>query len=161
MSLDHEHLVWSDGLLDEARRAREEVAGALVEIGVPGELVLTGAASTPGALTKGDVDLHLRVGPADFQDAVERLSRVYEVGSPHAWPATLAVFDIPRARPTGLAVTPVGSEHDLRFTTTWRALRRDPALLQAYNALKRRTGGTDGYEEAKAAFFTSISGEAG
>jgi GrpB-like predicted nucleotidyltransferase (UPF0157 family) len=161
MAVEDGHLLWSDGLLDEARRTRDEVARSLVEIGVPGDVVLTGATSIPGALTKGDVDLHLRVGPADFQDAVERLSRVYEVGSPHAWAATLAVFDVPRARATGLAVTPVGSGHDVRFTTTWQALRRDPALLQTYNALKRRASGTDGYEDAKAAFFTSISERAG
>ena len=156
MALEDGHLVWSDGLLAEARRTREEVAGSLVELGVPGELVLTGAASIPGALTRGDVDLHLRVAPADFEAAVDRLSRVYEVGSPQAWAATLAVFDLPRARPTGLAVTPVGSEHDLRFATTWRALRRRPELLQAYNAMKRGSIGGDGYDEAKSAFFTSI-----
>ena len=153
--------MWSDDLLDEARRTRDEVAGTLAELGVPGELVLTGAASVPGALTKGDVDLHLRVTPADFDDAVERLRGVYEVGSAGAWAATLAVFEVPRARATGLAVTPVGSEHDLRFTSAWRALRRRPELLDAYNALKRRAAGTDSYEEAKSAFFTSVSGRVG
>ena len=150
-------LVWSDGLLDEARRTRDDVARSLLELGVPGVLVLTGATSIPAALTKGDVDLHLRVGPARFEDAVEKLSRVYEVGSPDSWAATLAVFDIPRSRATGLAVTPVGSAHDVRFTCSWQALGRDPALLEAYNTLKRTASGTDGYEEAKSAFFTSIS----
>jgi GrpB-like predicted nucleotidyltransferase (UPF0157 family) len=155
------NLVWSDPLLDEAQRIRDEVARALTDMGVAGELVLTGATSTPGALTKGDVELHLRVGPASFEDVVERLSRVYEVASPQSWAATLAVFDLCRARPTGLAVTPVGSEHDLRFTRTWQALRGSPELLHEYNALKRRTSDTDRYEEAKSAFFTSISETAG
>ena len=150
-------LVWSDGLLDEARRIRDDVARSLTERGVPGELVLTGATSVPGVLTKGDVDLHLRVGPAEFEDAVARLSEVYPVGSPHSWAATLAVFDVPLARATGLAVTPTGSEHDVRFTSTWRALSRDPDLLRAYNAVKREARGTEGYEGAKSAFFTSVS----
>ena len=35
----------------------------LAELGVPGELVLVGGCSVPGALTRGDVDLHLRVPP--------------------------------------------------------------------------------------------------
>lgn len=152
-------LVWSDGLLDEARQTRDEVAASLTELGVPGELVLTGATSVPGALTKGDIDLHLRVTAAEFGDAVARLTRVYAVGSPHSWADTLAVFDVPRARATGLAVTPVGSEHDVHFRSAWLALGRHPALLDEYNAIKREATGTNAYEQRKSKFFTSISEE--
>ena len=132
-------LVWSDDLLAEARRTRDDVAAELAAAGVRGELVLTGGLSVPGALTKGDVDLHLRVEPARFADTVARLQRRYAVGSPHAWAPTLAVFDVPGTLPTGLAVTPVGSEHDDRFTSTWQALRENPDLLARYNALKATT----------------------
>ena len=149
-------LVWSDWLLDEAHAARDDVAGALRNLGVPGDLVLTGASSVVGALTKGDVDLHLRVEAGDFTAAVALLEETYRATSLDAWADTLAVFEIPRPRPTGLAVTPVDSAHDQRFRATWRALRRDPGLLAEYNALKRTAYGTAEYEELKSAFFTAI-----
>jgi len=145
--------MWSDALVEEAIRIRDDVAGALLARGVPGDLVLTGATSVRGALTKGDVDLHLRVAPSAFDDVVERLRGVYPVGSPHAWAATLAVFDVPGSRPTGLAVTPVDSEHDVRFTEAWSALRDHPEWLQAYNALKLGVTDPDAYESRKSAFF--------
>jgi GrpB-like predicted nucleotidyltransferase (UPF0157 family) len=146
-------LVWSDGLMEEARRTREEVAAELVALGVPGDLVLTGATSVPGALTKGDVDLHLRVDWTAFEAVVERLRGVYPVGSPQAWAPTLAVFDVSGPRPTGLAVTPRGCEHDLRFTQAWNALRHHPEWLRRYNALKAEAAETGAYEACKSAFF--------
>lgn len=150
-------LVWSDGLLDEARQVRARVAAALSGLGLPGEVELTGGLSLPGALTKGDVDLHLRVQPEDFGDVVSRLRDVLPVASPHAWAATLAVFEVPGSVPTGLAVTPHGSEHDARFRLVWQRLRDDPSLLREYNALKADSVGTAGYEERKSRFFSAIA----
>ena len=80
------------------------------------ELVLTGGSSVPGALTKGDVDLHLRVDPAGFAECVPALRGAYDVVHPEIWQDTLATFEVPGAPlPTGVAVTPVGSAHDVRF----------------------------------------------
>jgi GrpB-like predicted nucleotidyltransferase (UPF0157 family) len=149
-------LVLSDTILDEGLEACRRVRRRLEVLGVPGEVVLTGAASVPGALTKGDLDLHLRVQPESFAAAVDSLSAVYRPTSLSAWAATLAVFDVPSARPTGLAVTPVGSEHDVRFRRAWLLLREDPALLEEYNDLKRASFGNASYEERKSAFFTRI-----
>jgi GrpB-like predicted nucleotidyltransferase (UPF0157 family) len=149
-------LVLSDTILDEGLEACGRVRRRLEALGVPGEVVLTGAASVPGALTKGDLDLHLRVPPESFGGAVDSLSTVYRPSSRSAWAATLAVFDVPSARPTGLAVTPRGSEHDVRFRRAWLLLRDDPGLLAEYNELKRDTFGDASYDERKSAFFTRI-----
>ncbi|MDT0215205.1 GrpB family protein [Rothia sp. ARF10] len=154
-------LVWSDGLLEEARQVRAQVAGTLTGLAVPGEVDLTGGLSVPGALTKGDVDLHLRVRPEDFDAVVARLRELLPVASPQAWAATLAVFDVPGPRPTGLAVTPRGSEHDLRFRRTWERLRREPKLLARYNALKVESVDPADYEDRKSRFFSSITGPDG
>jgi GrpB-like predicted nucleotidyltransferase (UPF0157 family) len=155
-----EGLVWSDALVVEAAAIRVAVARTLADRDVPGELALTGAASLPGALTKGDVDLHLRVvGPDAFAAALERLAEVYRPTSRAAWAATLAVFDVPGGRPTGLAVTPVDSEHDRRFRRSWSRLRDEPALLEEYNAWKRAAFGDPSYEGQKSAFFTRIAEE--
>ena len=126
--------------------------------GVPGELLLVGGSSLPGALTRGDVDLHLLVGPADFARTVRRLRRWYAVVHPEIWGPTLATFAVPAELPTGLAVTPAGSEHDLRFTRSWQLLAADPGLLAAYNAVKAGYDGSDerAYEQRKSAFFDEL-----
>ena len=121
------------------------------------QLQLTGGSSVPGALTGGDVDLHLRVEPAAFRATVDRLRAVYEVVHPEIWAESLATFGVP-GEAVGIAVTPVGSEHDRRFVESWRRLRADPALLAAYNAMKREHDSPDepAYEAAKSAFFDRL-----
>ena len=151
-----DELLRSDDLLDEATGTRAAVAAALHALGVKGELLLTGGTSLPGTLTKGDVDLHLRVRPQHFEAVVARLRTVYATASPQAWAKTLAVFDVPGSRPTSIAVTPRGSEHDRRFMRTWDALRRSPDLLAEYTELKATADPGD-YERQKSEFFTRIS----
>jgi len=111
----------------------------------------------PGVLTRGDTDLHLRVDVALFQTAVERLRAIYTPASLQSWAPTLAVFDVPSTRSTGLAVTPVASPHDQRFTLAWTRLRAEPDLLREYNTLKSQHYTSDVYEECKSAFFDRIA----
>jgi hypothetical protein len=149
----------SDDVLPEALRILVEQRELLRAAGVPGELVLVGGSSVPGALTRGDVDLHLRVPPADFAAAVDALRRSHAVVHPEIWGATLATFEaIGTPLPTGVAVTPVDSEHDRRFSRTWQLMRADPALVAEYNAAKLAEDGPrgDGYEERKSAFFDRV-----
>ncbi|MFD3443655.1 GrpB family protein, partial [Microbacteriaceae bacterium 4G12] len=149
----------SDEILPQAERILGEQRDALRAAGVPGDLVLLGGSSVAGALTRGDVDLHLRVPAADFPAAVEALRRSHAVVHPEIWGPTLAAFEaVGTALPTGIAVTPVGSEHDQRFTRTWALLRADPALVQEYNAAKLAEDGPggEGYEDRKSAFFDRV-----
>jgi hypothetical protein len=127
----------------------------LRKLGVAGELALTGGSSVPGALTRGDVDLHLRVRPAAWPSVVAALRRTYPVVHPEIWAPTLATFAVPAALPAGMAVTPAGSEHDLRFTRGWQLLAADAALLGDYNAVKLAAGDDD-YEDRKSAFFDRL-----
>src|SRR5689334_6319500 len=146
-------MIWSDEIIDQAVVIHDRVRRMLRAAAIPGDLELTGASSLPGTLTKGDVDLHLRV--EEFEVAVEALKELLPVAVPSAWASTLAVFDVPdQELPTGVAVTPVGSEHDRRFTVAWRRLAAEPELHQRYNALKQ--AGPD--EEAKSAFFSELTG---
>ena len=141
-----------DRALEVLATTREE----LTTLGVDGDLVLVGGTSVAGALTVGDVDLHLRVPPEAFDPTVALLSEHLAVASPAAWAPTLAVFAVPAALPTGLAVTPVGSEHDVRFTRCWQRLAAEPALLAEYNAVKAEHVGTSEYEAEKSAFFDRL-----
>jgi hypothetical protein len=136
------------------RHERDRLAALLPD---PHELLLIGGSSLPEALTKGDVDLHLRVPVAAFPGVVTALSDIYEVVHPQIWQPTLATFAVEAALPAGVAVTPAGSEHDLRFTRSWQRLAADPALVLAYNDLKVRHRDDPGkYERHKSAFFDSL-----
>ena len=152
-----ERLIWSESIVEEALVIRDRVEADLQRVEVVGELVVTGPASMVGVLTKGDLDLHLRVPVGEFHSVVERLRDIYRPSALSAWGPSLAVFDIPATRPTGVAATPVGSEHDHRFTRVWRRLRAEPGLLARYNALKLDYFGTELYEERKSAFFTTVA----
>jgi hypothetical protein len=138
--------------VERAHAIAEEVRDLLAEHGVPGDLVLTGGSSLPGLVTKGDIDLHLRVQGGEFAAAVERLRRVARVAHPEIWTASFATFE--RAEPpvAGIAVTVRGSEHDVRFTTAWERLTADRAAREEYNALKL----AGDYEAAKSSFFDRI-----
>ena len=108
-------LVWSDAITADAHAIRAEVEQDLAGLGVPGRVELTGAASLPGVLTKGDIDLHLRVTePGAFPGVVALLSDHFQPASREAWAGTLAVFEVPGRRPASrslrsTASTTVGS----------------------------------------------------
>jgi hypothetical protein len=141
----------------EAARILERERALLEGHGISGELVLVGGTSVPGALTKGDVDLHLRVPLEEFPATVDALQELHSVVHPEIWQPSLATFDVAASLPTGLAVTPLGSEHDLRFTRTWRLIAADPDLVVAYNATKLDgvIGDAD-YENRKSLFFDRV-----
>jgi GrpB-like predicted nucleotidyltransferase (UPF0157 family) len=127
----------------------------LRDAGIPGTLELGGGGSVDGAITKGDVDLHLRVEPARFDFAVARLRGMFAVVHPEIWCVTLATFEVPADLPTGLAVTPIGAEHDVRFSRVWHMLAADPTLLTEYNAMKRDAAAAN-YEQRKSEFFDDV-----
>ena len=138
-----------------AQAIHAEIRDQLRPVLPPHELVLTGGSSVPGTVTKGDVDLHLRVSATDFDTTVAVLTTLYAVVLPEIWQPTLATFAVPgTALPTGIAVTPVDSEHDVRFRRTWHLLSTNPHLLAEYNAMK--VAGEGDYEQRKSAFFDRI-----
>jgi len=142
-------------VIEAARSILAAVRTRLQPVLPPHELTLTGGSSIAGALTKGDVDLHLRCDGAHLAAVVSVLRGLYEVVLPEIWQPSLATFAVAAPLPTGLAVTPAGSEHDLRFRRSWELLSADPGLLAEYNAMKLG-GGADGYEARKSAFFDRL-----
>lgn len=139
------------GILEREAQRLSDIPGAILE--------LTGGSSVAGALTGGDVDLHLRVPPDAFEGTVGLLGARYDVVHPEIWSATLATFEVPGDERIGVAVTPIGSEHDVRFRGAWERLRADPAALGAYNAMKRAHADADerAYLAAKADFFEELA----
>ena len=135
----------------ERRRLRRELPGA--------ELALTGSTSLPGMLTRGDVDLQLRVRPEDFDRAVRMLGATHTPVHGEIWTSGFATFETSRHElPTGIAVTAIGDEHDTLFRRTWARLASDPEHVDAYNAVKLAPENADdaAYLAAKRRFLDSI-----
>jgi hypothetical protein len=120
------------------------------------KLVLVGASSVVGALSRGDVDLHLGVEPDDFDLSVALLRSVYRVVHPEIWQPSLATFEIVVGEvDVGIAVTPAGSDHDDRFSSSWERLSQNRPLLDRYNGMKL-TSALGDYEGCKARFFDEL-----
>jgi GrpB-like predicted nucleotidyltransferase (UPF0157 family) len=124
------------------------------------EVLHTGATSVAAALTRGDLDIHVRVMADDFSRACERLAHAYVSYRMDMWTAGFATFvAADTSIPTGVALTAIGDEHDQRFVVGWDRLRSDLHLLAEYNALKlnyEAAPDATSYEAAKSAFFSAL-----
>ena len=107
-----------------------------------------GATSVPGLLTKGDLDLLVRVPPGEVDAAVEALQRRY--------PGLVDESD-PQL-PVGIEVVAEGSDRAHRVLELRRRFRGDPVLVARANDLRRQFAGGDAgeYEVAKQALYASV-----
>ena len=157
-------LAESPGLFVEANEFAEAVVAQLRSIlGPAGEINHIGATAVPGCLTKGDVDLAVRVEKADFASLRAILDQHYpkNLGSPRD-DSFASYTDDSGALPLGIQLVVRGSEHDNFHRFTQRLLQSDE-LRAAYNALKRSFAGADmeAYREAKAEFIARTLGATG
>ncbi|MBI5067023.1 MAG: GrpB family protein [Deltaproteobacteria bacterium] len=132
---------------------------ALLAVLLPGaDLQHVGSTAVPGSLTKGDLDIQVRVEAAAFADAEAVLSRNYarNAGSPSL--PGFAAFEKPDAHPSiGLQLTAIGGEWDL-FWRFREVLLARPDLRARYDDLKRAHEGKPmaGYRRAKDRFFEEL-----
>lgn len=117
-----------------------------------------GATAVPGCLTKGDLDIVVRVGAEDFIAADAALAARFarNVGSKRT--ASFSSFEDAGTSPhLGVQLTVAGGEDDV-FHRFVDALTQDPDLVAQYNALKRQFDGQpmDVYRAAKSTFVTTV-----
>jgi GrpB-like predicted nucleotidyltransferase (UPF0157 family) len=122
-----------------------------------------GSTAIPGCLTKGDLDIVVRVGERDFAAAEQALEGRFarNLGSDRS--AYFAAFEDGGATPhLGIQLVVIGSACD-DFHPFSAALRADPALVVEYNRLKQARHGKpmDDYRRAKDAFITRVLDRAG
>ncbi len=112
-----------------------------------------GGTSVPGLLTKGDVDINVRVSKEQFIDVVAALKKGYEINQPENWSGSYASFK-DDSKNLGVQVTVIGSDKDF-FVSHRDALRHDPKLVVLLNELKSAFEGKsmDEYRAAKGAFL--------
>ncbi len=126
---------------------------------LPGvELLHVGSTAVPGSLSKGDLDVQLRVDAAGFEAARAVLAARYAPNPGGVPPPHGASFEDPSTSPpVGLHLTVRGSEADFQWIFT-EMLREDAALRAAYDDLKRRWDGRSmaAYREEKDPFFARL-----
>lgn len=122
-----------------------------------------GATAVPGCLTKGDLDVLVRVPPEGFAATESALARLYERNLGSLRTETFAAFEDAAETPhLGIQLVAAGGPQDF-FHHFIEALRASPELLADYNALKRRYDGSsmDAYRSAKDRFIARVLAEQG
>jgi GrpB-like predicted nucleotidyltransferase (UPF0157 family) len=123
------------------------------------ELHHIGATALPGALTKGDLDILVRVSPPAFPAAVEVLKPHFQIKQPANWTPAFASFgdDHGYDLPVGIQVVARDSREDfLLFLRDY--FIENPKALEVYNRLKANhsDGGHEDYWRAKDEFLSRI-----
>lgn len=118
-----------------------------------------GASSIPGTITKGDLDINVRVAREDFKKAVELLKKLYEINQPENWSGDFAsfkkdgYFDID----LGVQLVVIYSKSD-DFVKIRNLLRDRSDLVEKYNEMKIKFEGKsmEEYRKEKAEFFENL-----
>lgn len=133
--------------------------GTILELLPEAEVEHIGATAVTGSLTKGDLDLLVRVAAEDFDRGLGALGNRYDVHQPENWNHGFASFKSTSHGkiPVGIQLVVAGGEDDLLFTGWRDRLIADPRLLRRYNELKlaQCDSGYDAYLTAKAEFITA------
>jgi GrpB-like predicted nucleotidyltransferase (UPF0157 family) len=146
-------------VLPQAERVVSRVRAHLAALLPDAEVHHIGATALPGGVTKGDVDVLVRVSAASFPAAVAALRGEFAVRQPDNWTAEFASFgdDASHELPLGLQVVVKDSQGDFLLFLRDHLLA-NPDVLAEYNRLKRAHAGegAQGYWQAKDAFFSRL-----
>ncbi|MBK5445064.1 MULTISPECIES: GrpB family protein [unclassified Peribacillus] len=117
-----------------------------------------GSTAIPNCLTKGDLDIQVRVIPEHFSKAVQALSQLYELNDGSVKTSFFRSFkDDTKIPPLGVQLSVIDSEYDY-FWKFRDVLLRSDAYRMEYDELKRKYEGKnmDEYREAKNEFFQRL-----
>lgn len=104
------------------------------------EIMHVGATAIPGCLTKGNLDIMVRVDSDEFGEADRALASLF-TRSLAVRESTFAAFEDPGSTlHLGIHLVARGSAYDV-FEKFRDRLNASPALLREYNALKREYDG--------------------
>jgi GrpB-like predicted nucleotidyltransferase (UPF0157 family) len=132
--------------LDAARAAANELferTAAILRGLLPASADIRhiGATVVPGCLTKGDLDIVVRVEAADFLAADAAIAAHFARNTGSTRTDTFSAFEDGGTTPhLGVQLVVVGAPEDC-FHTFAEVLRCDPDLLARYNDLKRQYDG--------------------
>jgi GrpB-like predicted nucleotidyltransferase (UPF0157 family) len=126
---------------------------------IPGaDIQHVGSTAIPGSLTKGDLDIQVRVVSSTYPGAKQRLSEIYDVNiGGFAADDAVSFEDYTSVPSVGIHLTVIGGSADIQ----WRfrdLLTASESRRQEYDDLKRQFEGKSmmKYRKAKEAFVTRV-----
>jgi len=113
-----------------------------------------GSCSVPGAISKFDVDIQVRVEKESFGEALTFLSKKYQEKRPEIWGDGFAAFNTKKECSIDIVLTEIDSKYD-DFYKVRDFLINNPEKLKEYNTLKMSFEGKllSDYKKAKAEFL--------
>ena len=144
---------------ERANSLFEEVRAKLAAVLPVGALIEhIGATAVPACLTKGDLDVVVRVSAEEFNQCQSLLKKLYAENLGSIRTSSFAAFmDEGANPPLGIQLVIIDSEFDF-FTLFRDRLRTDPTLVALYNDLKVQYTGQDmaAYRTAKSRFIEDV-----
>lgn len=122
------------------------------------EIYHVGSTAVKGSLTKGDVDLQVRVSQEDFDKAKEILMRLYDINKGSDQTSFFCAFEKEdEILPLGVQLTVIGSSVD-NFRKLTQFFIENPTFIESYNQLKREFEGKDMklYRNEKSIFIAKL-----
>jgi GrpB-like predicted nucleotidyltransferase (UPF0157 family) len=149
----------SDELAPRLQAHLTQISAQLAALVPRGEFHHIGATAIPGSITKGDVDVVLRVAQPGFVPATECLRRCFAINQPENWTGDFASFADEHSFPFPLGVQLVvkNSESDF-FLFLVEYFISNPEQLAEYNRIKLQNAplGIVEYRNAKERYLSPI-----
>jgi GrpB-like predicted nucleotidyltransferase (UPF0157 family) len=154
----HLRLVVTELARDQAERLFERTRASLQSVLPMADIRHIGATAIRGCLTKGDLDIVIRVPPENFAEVETVLSTRFARNNGSTRTADFAAFvDDSANPPLGIQLTTIDGPFDF-FHDFVDALCASPQLVREYNALKSAYDGRamPVYRAAKDAFIDRV-----
>jgi len=142
-----------------AQLAFATLAADLIALLPHAEVEHVGATAVPGCLSKGDLDVLVRVARPQFDASASVLDGALRRSKRNASTAEYSEYDAAIADiAASVQLVVAGSELDDRFRRLKAILLADPVALAGYNELKMRCdgGSVSAYRQAKAALIDAL-----
>lgn len=139
----------------------EDLRTRILELLPEVEVLHVGGTSIPGAITKGDLDVQIRVERDQLVSAVMVLEKIVVPNNREMWNGSLAIFrdEITYHWKIDILVTAKGFDDDNCYKFR-ELLINQPDLLEEYNDIKLRWGRGEfrKYKSEKDRFYEKLTG---
>ncbi len=145
--------------LELAKKVFEEQKGRITQFLPYADVQHIGSTSIPNSVTKGDLDLVIRVPRKEFKHAVEELKSIYDINQPENWSDTFTSFK--KEKNLGIdfgAQLVVKDSKSDDFVELRDILLENPELVEELNTIKMKYDGKsmEDYRKEKADFFQGL-----
>lgn len=154
------HFVAAEAARPGADALFARVCAAILRVLPGADVQHIGATSVPGLITRGDLDVCVRVPAGDFGAAEREVALLYARNEGNDLTATYAAFlDAGTRPPLGVQLVAAGGPEDM-FVRLRDLLRARPDLVASLNGLKARHEGAEAgvYRSAKSAWIERVLG---